>query len=122
MHGTSAARLQTVGSSSQFWLSSTMELARKRPTKPLNAAANEQIQRARPIMRVSKMVRHDLRSMSVGELASLQELVASDQAEAATRMDKFRAQLRSSQRLNEYYSHAVAEIRASLDGTHHEDG
>jgi hypothetical protein len=61
-----------------------------------------------------------LRSMSVGELASLQELVASDQAEAATRMDKFRAQLRSSQRLNEYYSHAVAEIRASLDGTHHE--
>jgi hypothetical protein len=65
------------------------------------------------------MVRHDLRSMSVGELASPQ--VASDQAEAATHMDKLRAQLRSSQRLDEYYNQAVAEIRASLDGTN-DDG
>jgi hypothetical protein len=59
--------------------------------------------------------------MSAGELASLQELAASDQAEAATHVDKFRAQLRSSQRLNEYYSQAVAEIRASLGGTRDED-
>jgi hypothetical protein len=94
-----------------------MEVAQKRPTKPLNATSNEKAKHTRPIMRVSKMVRHDLRSMSVGELASLQELVASDQAEAAMHVDKFRAQLRSSQRLNEYCNQAAAEIRASLDGT-----
>ena len=109
------------GSSSQFWLSSTIEVARKRPNNPLNTTTNEENQRSRQIMRVSKMVRHDLRSMSAGELASLQELAASDQAEAATHVDKFRAQLRSSQRLNEYYSQAVAEIRASLGGTRDED-
>jgi hypothetical protein len=66
------------------------------------------------------MVRRDLKSMSVDELWSLQELVASHPAESATHSDKFRAQLQSSQRLNEYCNQAVAEIRASLDRTQDE--
>jgi hypothetical protein len=61
------------------------------------------------------MVRHDLKSMSVDELWPLQEPVAPDPAGSATATDKFRAQLQSSQRLNEYCNQAVAEIRASLD-------
>lgn len=93
-----------------------MEVAQKRPIMPSNATFNEPTQRARPIMRVSKMVRHDLRSMPGGGLASLQDVDASDQAEAAMQVDKFHAQLRSSQRLDEYYNRAVAEIRASLEG------
>lgn len=40
---------------------------------------------------------------------------APDPMESATATDKFRAQLDSSQRLNEYYNQVVAEIRASLD-------
>jgi hypothetical protein len=57
------------------------------------------------------MVRHDHTSMSVD---------ASDGAESATQIDKLRAQLRSSQRLNEYCDQTVAEIRASLDRTQDE--
>jgi hypothetical protein len=60
------------------------------------------------------MVRHDPK-MSEDELRSLREPVAADPAGDATNTDKFRAQLRSSQRLNEYYNQVVAEIRASLD-------
>jgi len=66
------------------------------------------------------MVRHDLKSMSVDELRSLHDLVATDTAESATQTEKFRAQLQSSQRLNEYCNQAVAEIRASLDRTQDE--
>jgi hypothetical protein len=61
------------------------------------------------------MVRHDQHSMSEGELRSLQEEDATDPAESATHADKLRAQLESSQRLNEYYNQVVAEIRASLE-------
>jgi hypothetical protein len=61
------------------------------------------------------MVRHDPKSMSEDELRSLRELAAADPGEDATNTDKFRAQLQSSQRLNEYYNQVVAEIRASLD-------
>jgi hypothetical protein len=60
------------------------------------------------------MVRHDPK-MSEDELRSLREPVAADSAGDATDTDKFRAQLQSSQRLNEYYNQVVAEIRASLD-------
>jgi hypothetical protein len=60
------------------------------------------------------MVRHDPK-MSEDELRSLHELAAADPAEDTTNTDKFRAQLQSSQRLNEYYNQVVAEIRASLD-------
>jgi len=61
------------------------------------------------------MVRHDLKSMSEDELLSPHEPGAVDPAESATNTDKFREQLHSSQRLNEYYNQVVAEIRASLE-------
>jgi molecular chaperone GrpE (heat shock protein) len=61
------------------------------------------------------MVRHDHKSMSEGELQSRQEPGAPDPAESAAHADKLRAQLESSQRLNEYYNQVVAEIRASLE-------
>jgi hypothetical protein len=61
------------------------------------------------------MVRHDQQSMSEDELRFLQEEGAPDPAESAMHADKLRAQLESSQRLNEYYNQVVAEIRASLE-------
>jgi hypothetical protein len=61
-----------------------------------------------------KMVRHDLETMSEDDLLS-HEPDAPDAAEPATNTDKFRAQLQSSERLNEYYIQVVAEIRASLE-------
>jgi hypothetical protein len=61
------------------------------------------------------MVRHDLESMSEDELLSLHEPDAPGATESATQTDKFREQLQSSQRLNEYYNQVVAEIRASLE-------
>jgi hypothetical protein len=66
------------------------------------------------------MVRHDLKSISEDELASIQELDIADSAESAPGTDKFRAQLQSSQRLNEYYNQVVAEIRASLERVENE--
>ena len=62
-----------------------------------------------------EMVRHDLKSMSGDELLSLQEPDAVDPADSAASTDKFREQMYSSQRLNEYYNQVVAEIRASLE-------
>jgi hypothetical protein len=62
-----------------------------------------------------KMVRHDLKSTSEDEFRSLHETSTTDAAVYATSTDKFRAQLQSSQRLNEYYNQVVAEIRASLE-------
>lgn len=61
------------------------------------------------------MVRHDLKSMSEEELLTVHEPVATDPAEPAAHVDKFREQMESSQRLNEYYNQVVAEIRASLE-------
>ncbi len=61
------------------------------------------------------MVRHDLKSTSEDELLSLHEPDAPVLTESATQTDKFREQLQSSQRLNEYYNQVVAEIRASLE-------
>lgn len=66
---------------------------------------------------MSKMEHHDLESMSDDEPWSLQELVASDQGESATQQDKLREQMQRFQQLNEYCDQAVAEIRASLEGT-----
>jgi len=86
-----------------------IEVARKRPSKPINQTTNDGVQRLRQIMRVVKMVRHD---PSMSEDAFHQPNAA-DPAESAT--DKFRAQLHSSRRLIEYYDQVVAEIRASLD-------
>jgi hypothetical protein len=59
------------------------------------------------------MARHDPSSMSEGELLSVGE--PSDSAEAAGRSEQLREQLKSSERLNEYYRQVVAELRASLD-------
>jgi hypothetical protein len=66
-------------------------------------------------MRVSKMVRHDLKLMSADDLWSVHKLVASARAESETHAGKFRAQRQRFQRLNEYCNQAVAEIRTSLD-------
>jgi hypothetical protein len=63
------------------------------------------------------MKSHEIKSLSVEEPSSLQELAAPDGAEAATRGDEFDAQWQKIQRLNEYCDEAVAEIRASLDRT-----
>ena len=72
------------------------------------------------IMRVSKMVRHDPKSMAVEELWSLHELVAPDLSDSATHADKLEAQRERFQRLNEYYNQVVVELRASLDRTEDE--
>jgi hypothetical protein len=42
-------------------------------------------------------------------------LVATDPAEAEARTERLREQLKTSERLNEYYNQVVAELRASLD-------
>jgi hypothetical protein len=63
-----------------------------------------------------KMERH-LKSMSVNELWSLQELAASGRAETATLVAKFRAQQQRVHRLDDYCNQTVAEIIASLDRT-----
>jgi arylsulfatase A-like enzyme len=52
------------------------------------------------------MEHHDLESMS-----------ASDQGGSATQQHKLREQMQRFQQLNEYCDQAVAEIRASLEGT-----
>jgi hypothetical protein len=41
--------------------------------------------------------------------------IATDSTESVTHPDKFDEQLRSSERLNEYYNQVVAELRASLE-------
>ena len=54
---------------------------------------------------------------------SLEEPVAIDPAEeSAALTEKLRAQMESSQRLNEYYNEVVAELRASLDRIEAEEG
>jgi len=54
---------------------------------------------------------------------SLEEPVTIDPAEeSAALTEKLRAQMESSQRLNEYYNEVVAELRASLDRIEAEEG
>jgi hypothetical protein len=48
-------------------------------------------------------------------MVSVAEPIASDSAEAAARSDQLQEQLKSSERLNEYYNQVVAELRASLE-------
>jgi hypothetical protein len=59
------------------------------------------------------MARHDPSSMSEDELLSVSE--PSDSAEAEGRSERLREQLKTSERLNEYYQQVVAELRASLE-------
>jgi hypothetical protein len=60
------------------------------------------------------MARHDPSSMSEDGLLSVTEPIADD-AESTTHPDRFQEQLKSSERLNEYYNLVVAELRASLE-------
>jgi hypothetical protein len=59
----------------------------------------------------------DLKSMSVDELWSLQELATSGRADITTLVAKFRAQQQRVLRLDDYCNQTVAEISASLDRT-----
>jgi hypothetical protein len=63
---------------------------------------------------MSKMKRHDAKTMSAEQLWSFQES-AFDRAGSATSAGDLSAQMQKFQRLNEYYDQAVAEIRASLE-------
>jgi hypothetical protein len=53
--------------------------------------------------------------MSEDGLVSVTEPIANDPAESTTHSDKLQEQLKSSERLNEYYNQVVAELRASLE-------
>jgi hypothetical protein len=68
------------------------------------------------------MVGHDLKSSLEDDLLSLEEPVALDPVDFAPLEDRFRAQMASSQRLNEYYKQVVAELRASLEKIEAEEG
>jgi len=68
------------------------------------------------------MLGHDLNSTQVDELLSLEEPIAIDPEDFLPLEDKFRAQMASSQRLNEYYELVVAELRASLEKIEAEEG
>ena len=61
------------------------------------------------------MARHDPSSMSQDGMLSVAEPVLADSAEATERSERLDAQLKTSERLNEYYIQVVAELRASLD-------
>jgi hypothetical protein len=62
----------------------------------------------------------DLKSMSVDELWSFQELATSGRADIATLVAKFRAQQQRAHRLDDYCKQIIAEISASLDRTQDE--
>jgi hypothetical protein len=66
------------------------------------------------------MAYHDLKPTSVDELWS--ELAEFDQAESAAHAGKFQEQQEKIQRLDEYCNQAIAEIRASLDGSQEFEG
>jgi hypothetical protein len=55
------------------------------------------------------MARHNLSSMTEDEL------VADGSAQVTARADMLQEQLKSSERLTEYYNQVVAELRASLE-------
>jgi hypothetical protein len=61
------------------------------------------------------MARHNPSTMSDDGPLAAAEPMALDEAETAERADLLRAQLKSSERLNEYYNQVVAELRASLE-------
>lgn len=61
------------------------------------------------------MARHNPSSMSEDGSVSVAEPVALDPADATARSDRLRVQLKTSDRLNEYYNQVVAELRASLE-------
>ena len=64
------------------------------------------------------MAHHNPSSRSEDGLVSLAQPMASD---ADERSEQLQAQLKTSERLTEYYNQVVAEIRASLDRIEAED-
>ena len=68
------------------------------------------------------MTGHDLNSTRMDELLSLEEPIAIDPEDFVPLEDRFRAQMASSQRLNEYYNQVVAELRATLERIEAEEG
>jgi hypothetical protein len=64
------------------------------------------------------MAHHNPSSRSEDGLVSLAQPMASD---AEERSEQLQAQLKTSERLTEYYNQVVAEIRASLDRIEAED-
>jgi len=62
------------------------------------------------------MVRHNPSSMSEdGYLSVVEPMVTDPVEESEALSERLRAQLESSERLNEYYNAVVAELRASLE-------
>ena len=60
------------------------------------------------------MARHNPSSMSEDGQVSEAEPITPALAESLERTEQLQAQLKSSERLNEYYNAVVAELRASL--------
>jgi hypothetical protein len=67
------------------------------------------------------MARRNPSSMSEDGQVSLAEPMTPALAEATERAEMLRAQLKSSERLNEYYLEVVAELRASLEQIEREE-
>jgi hypothetical protein len=67
------------------------------------------------------MARHNPSSMSDDGSLSVAEPITPAFAESVERSDILRAQLKSSERLNQYYNEVVAELRASLERIEAED-
>ena len=61
------------------------------------------------------MARHNPSSMSEDGQVSEAEPITPALAESLERTEQLQAQLKSSERLNEYYNEVVAELRASLE-------
>jgi hypothetical protein len=64
------------------------------------------------------MAHHNPSTMSEDGLVSAAQPMA---VEAAERSEQLQVQLKTSERLNEYYNQVVAEIRASLERIEEED-
>ena len=67
------------------------------------------------------MARHNASSMSQDAPLAAAEPMGTDAEEAAVRWEQLQAQLKSSERLNEYYNQVVAELRASLERIEQEE-
>jgi hypothetical protein len=67
------------------------------------------------------MARHNPSSMSEDGQVSEAEPITPALAESLERTEMLQAQLKSSDRLNEYYNAVVAELRASLEQIEAED-
>ena len=61
------------------------------------------------------MARHNPSSMSEDVSVSVAEPMTPALAESIERTEMLQAQLKTSERLNEYYNEVVAELRASLE-------